>query len=259
MKWLMVSSFPVLIVYLFWGPLFPWSPIKPGYKRMEASWARVYMADSETDSSVYRLDEILKEEEAFHGLKFNEKFRIVILGKESNMKRYLPWLNGSGYSIKLGMVNVIYIGPNARTSPYGMEPYLKHEISHLLIHQNASSAKSNFQIQHQGWLTEGVATYFGGPHFYDRHELFELWTENGLAFDDLYCENPLEMGGRFKMKYTYYRFFIDYLISTYGLEQFQSYLRMYIRDPKKYQSIFMDVYGKDLSDILSGFKTYMSK
>ena len=62
------------------------------------------------------------------------------------MKRFLPWMRGSGYSVKLGSVNVIYIGANARNSQHGIGVFLKHEISHLLIHQNTSSGGNNLEI-----------------------------------------------------------------------------------------------------------------
>ena len=149
-------------------------------------------------------------------MRFKEKFKIIILGKESNMKRYLPWMSGSGYSVKLGFVNVIYIGANARNSQHGIGVFLKHEISHLLIHQNTSSSGNNLEILKQGWLAEGVATYFGGPHYYEKNEFIELWTENGLTFDNLYEENPLEMDRSiFRLKYTYYRFLLIIHLNNY--------------------------------------------
>ncbi|MCD4735986.1 MAG: hypothetical protein K8R53_08085, partial [Bacteroidales bacterium] len=162
-KYFILIFILLVVLYLFWGPLFPWSPLKLGFKKIESSKATVYITDFNDESVVCNLDEILQEEEKFHGLKFRERFKIIILGKESNMKRYLPWLKGSGYSVKLGFLNVIYIGAIARNSQYGIEIFLKHEISHLLIHQNTSSSADNMEIVKQGWLAEGVATHFGGP------------------------------------------------------------------------------------------------
>lgn len=168
----------LILSYLFWGPLFPWNPIKIGYEKIESSKATAYITDYNGEEVVYKLDEIIQEEEKFHDLKFKEKFKIIILGKESNMKRYLPWMSGSGYSVKLGSMNVIYIGANARNSPFGIGVFLKHEISHLLIHQNTSSHDKNMEIVTQGWLAEGVATYFGGPQYYNKDEFLELWRVN---------------------------------------------------------------------------------
>ena len=95
-----------LVFYLFWGPLFPWNPIKIGYEKIDLSKGTVYINElTEKDSVVYRLDEILLEEEKFHDLKYVDNFKIIVLNKDSNMKRYLPWLKGSGYSVSLSLIN----------------------------------------------------------------------------------------------------------------------------------------------------------
>jgi hypothetical protein len=246
-------------LYLFWGPLFPWNPLKPGFKKFESSSVTVYITEFNGEDIVFKIDEILREEEDFHGIGFKKKFKIIILGKESNMKRFLPWLRGSGYSVKLGSVNLIYIGANARNSQYGIGVFLKHEISHLLIHQNTPSRGDNMEIQKQGWLSEGVATYFGGPHYYDKDEFIELWTQLGLTFDSLYEENPLKMDRSiFHLKYTYYRFFIEFLIETYGLEKLQAYLKSYLINPKNYKIIFPEVYNEELKEILQDYNDFMN-
>lgn len=249
----------VLVVsYLFWGPLFPWNPIKIGYKKIESSKATVYITDYNREDVIYDFDEIIEEEEKFHGLRFKEKFKVIILGKESNMKRYLPWMSGSGYSVKLGSLNLIYIGANARNSPYGIEVFLKHEISHLLIHQNTSSHDKNMKILKQGWLAEGVATYIGGPHYYEKNEFIELWNANGFQFNSLYMENPHEMSENIiRLKYTYYRFFTEFLIETFGIENFQAYIKSYIDNPQNYEVIFSEIHNKELNEILRDFDAYM--
>jgi hypothetical protein len=257
------TIFPLLLLlfifYLFWGPLFPWSPVKPGYKKIRSSGATLFIKDFEDEEVVFRLDEILLEEEAFHALNFHKKFKVIVLGTESNMKRYLPWIKGTGYSVKLGSVNVIYIGATARNSPYGIEVFLKHEISHLLIHQNTPSARKNMELLRQGWLTEGIATFFGGPHYYERNDFVELWKGRGLTFDRLYEANPHEMDSSIiRLKYSYYRFFIEFLINTYGITELQYYLKCYIEEPERYELIFSEVYHEDLDHILQKFKTYMN-
>jgi len=258
-KFILLTSLLLVVLYLFWGPLFPWNPLKLGFKKIESPKATVYITAFNGEDVVYKLDKILQEEEAFHGIGFKEKFKIIILGKESNMKRFLPWMRGSGYSVKLGSLNVIYIGANARNSQHGIGVFLKHEISHLLIHQNTPSGGNNMEILKQGWLSEGVATYFGGPHYYEKNKFVDLWTRKGLTFDKLYEENPLKMDRSFfELKYTYYRFFIEFLIETYGIEKFQAYLKSYILHPKSYKIIFPEVYNEELKHILRKYNAYMN-
>jgi hypothetical protein len=70
-KRLFFSFFLLLIVsYLFWGPLFPWNPLKIGYKKIESSKATVYITDYDDENVVYQLDEIILAGENFHGIEF---------------------------------------------------------------------------------------------------------------------------------------------------------------------------------------------
>ena len=78
------------------------------------------------------------------------------------------------YGIKSNIfINLVYIGRNGRKSEYGLEVFIKHELSHLLLHQNLPQKKDAFEIQNQGWLMEGIATYFGGPNYYQKE--VHLW------------------------------------------------------------------------------------
>ena len=64
-------------------------------------------------------------------------------------------------------------------------------------------------------------------------------------------QNTLEMDrSLFRLKYTYYRFFIEFLIETYGIEKFQAYLKSYIKTPKSYKAIFPEIYDEQLNEIL---------
>ncbi len=259
-RYILFIAILILILYLFRGPLFPWNPIKSGFKRIASSKATLYVKDYDGVSSVYSIDKLIQEEEKFHDLNFKKKFKIIIPGGETGMKRFLPWLKGSTYSVKLGSVNVIYIGPTGRNSPYGIDVFLKHEISHLLIHQHVSSSKKNFEILKQGWLAEGIATFYGGPHYYEKDEFIKLWLEKGMGFDSLYEADPHEMDKDIiRLKYTYYRFFTEFLINTFGLEQLQYYLKSYITNPENYKALFSEVFNEDIYAILVKFNKYMNQ
>jgi hypothetical protein len=232
--------------------------MKIRFEKIESPRVTIYVSDYNNEDDLYKLEDLLREAEEFHGLKLKEDIKIIVLGKDSNMKRFLPWLKGTGYSVKLGSVNVIYIGPNARISPYGIGVFLKHEISHLLIHQHTSSHDKNMEILKQAWLAEGIATYFGGPHYFTKKEFVELWRTRGLHFNSLYMENPHDMDRSIiRLKYTYYRFFIEYLVETYGIEILQIYIKSYVSSPKSYIDLFPKVYEMGLDEVLQGFKAYM--
>ena len=204
----------ITTIYLFWGPLFPWNPVMIGYSTISTPKATIYINGlSENDSVVYHIDKIKQAEESFHGLKYTDDFKIIILDKDSNMKRYLPWLKGSGYSVSLSLVNVIYIGPLARKSHLGIEAHLKHELSHLLIDQNATSKKA-LKMHEQGWFVEGIAEYFSGHKFYNKDEFIRLCKIDNRRFISLYEKNPRKMSAsEIKLNYSYYKFY-DYVLSS---------------------------------------------
>lgn len=246
--------------YLFWGPLFPWNPVKIGYTKINSQKATIYVNDiTEKDSIVYQIQEIINNEEAFHGLHYVDNVKIVVLNKESNNKRYLPWLNGSGYSVSVSPVNLIYIGSNARKSPSGIEPYLKHELSHLLIDQNTSFKKA-MKIHRQAWFVEGIAEYFSGHTFYSKNELMRLIKLNKVQLPSIKEISPQNMSWQeLQLEYSYYKYFIEFLAETHGLNKMQEYLKNYINDPANYNESFMKVYSIDLNEILKKYNSSLNR
>ncbi|MBC8374483.1 MAG: hypothetical protein H8E26_00475 [FCB group bacterium] len=248
-----------LLIYLFWGPLFPWSPIKPGFQKIPSSKANVYIQNMTlSDSIVYQIDQILKDEEIFHQLNYKDRVTVIIVDPKTSMKRFAPWLQGSGYSVSLSMLNLIYIGPRARQSSFGIKTYLKHELSHMLMDQNTSFRKA-LKMHEQGWLLEGVAQHFSGHHFYSRSEFIALCKTNQISFSSLNEQNPLDMSfPNLKLNYTYYQLFVDFLVGEYGLDALQNYIKQYIEEPDSYEQIFVNIYDNDLEMILHAFKTSLN-
>ena len=142
----------VIAAYLFHGPLFPWSPVKIGFKLHKADHLKVFVHQGmEQKVSGIDFNQMLEYLEETHGLEFTKPIRLVILDEESSMKRFVPWLKGSGYSVQLGYVNLIYIGSIGVQSSYGIEKYIKHELSHLIISQNTAPKRKLFEMQHHGF------------------------------------------------------------------------------------------------------------
>ncbi|MFC1622714.1 peptidase MA family metallohydrolase [Patescibacteria group bacterium] len=258
-KYIILSLLLIFVLYLFWGPLFPWNPLKIGYQKIQSEKCDLYIKDiSSKDEIVYEIDKIIEEEEAWHDLKYKKKIKIIILDENSNMKRYLPWLKGGGYAVSMGFMNLVYIGSDIRKSKYGLEPYIKHELSHLLLHQNMSQNKDAFEMKKQGWLKEGIATHFGGPSFYQIEEFVSVCEEKGLDFSSLnevdIWDVPVQDK---KIRYSYYQYFIQFLVKEYGLDKMQIYLKKYLNNPIDYKNIFIEVYDENLNSILDKFNNYI--
>lgn len=259
-KYILSIVLLLIVLYLFWGPLLAWSPIKFGYEEIKTNKA-VILIKSKTpaDSVIYNIDEIIKEEESWHDLQYTDNFKIIIVDKDADMRRHLPWLKGKGHSVCIGFANLVYIGANARKSEYGIGTYIKHELSHLLIHQNTPSKKDVFEMQEQGWFTEGLATYFGGPEYFTKKEFVDLCFEKGLDLSSLNEANIIKVPVKDKrILYTHYRYFIEYLVNNYGLEKLQEYIKRYIDNPSDYENLFVEVYKEELVYILKNYDKYIS-
>jgi len=62
-----------------------------------------------------------------------------------------------------------------------------------------------------------------------------------------------------KLKYTYYKFFIEFLIENYGMKRLQAYLKKYIKAPEDYKKLFVEVYSHDLDEMLNNFRSSLNK
>ena len=60
-----------------------------------------------------------------------------------------------------------------------------------------------------------------------------------------------------RLRYAFYGFFIQFLVEHYGLEKMQEYISSYLNDPTGYISLFLNVYGEELSSILACFSAYL--
>lgn len=250
----------ILVLYLFWGPLFPWNPIKIGFTEINTLKANIFIKNiSKKDSALYKIDEIIQNLEGIHDLEFQSDFKIIVLDRDSDMKRYLPWMSGSQYSVSLSVIDLIYIGPIARKSNMGIEPYIKHELSHLLIDQNTTFENAR-EIHNQGWFTEGLAEYAGNRSFYSKENFIKICKSENIEFTDLREKSPLDMSNdELKFNYSFYRFFIEFLIETYGIEKFQKYLKRYIEDPKQHIQLLDEVFRIELEQLLTQFNSRLNR
>jgi len=248
-----------IVFYLFWGPLFPWNPIKIGFTEIPATKATIYATElTKKDSVLYHLDEIIQQEEDFHGIEYSDHIKIVVLSQESNNRRYLPWLGGSGYSVSLSPLDVIYIGANARKYPEGIGPHLRHELSHLLIDQNTSFENAG-KMQKQAWFVEGIAEFMSGHGFYNKNDLRRILKSRSAPRPSLEGKIPQDMTWQeLQLNYSYYKCFIEYLVDSRGIPKLREYLKLYIEDPDNFTNSFFKIYSVDLDTSLKLFNSELS-
>lgn len=113
------------------------------------------------------------------------------------------------------------------------------------------------QIHKQAWFVEGIAEYLSGHSFYSKNDLRKSVTMNKVSWNRFTGKNPQDMSWQeLQIKYSYYRYFIEFLVETYGISKLQEYIKLYLHDPDTYSELFMKVYSTDLDEIL---KVYFSK
>ncbi|MFC1725167.1 hypothetical protein ACFL4T_06045 [candidate division KSB1 bacterium] len=248
----------MLIVLGFYGPLYPWSPVKISYKKTDLEMASVYVKDKGNwNPIIYQVDEIMKAEEDFHGLKYKSRIKIFCVADSGDMKRFVPYLEMSDGAVNLGILRLIFLGPVTRTASFGLEAFLKHELSHALLVQNTSIKKA-LQIHRQSWLAEGTAVFYSGLFFYNKCSFAKICRQMDLKFDSIYPGRALDFEkGEMKFKYSLYGFFVQFLIEKYGMDMFREYVKEYIKEPENYKKFCLEIYGESFKIMLSRFEKYV--
>src|SRR2546425_1939673 len=83
----------LLVLALLYGPLIPWSPLKPGYRAASFSRADVYFNQAEALPEDYRqIDQMISEAEEFHRLKLHRRMKVIACKDWSSCRRHLTWM-----------------------------------------------------------------------------------------------------------------------------------------------------------------------
>ncbi|MBP6823772.1 MAG: hypothetical protein KA368_19635 [Acidobacteria bacterium] len=254
---LAAAMFFVLLMAFPFGPLLPWSPIKPGYS--EASYARadVYFNKNEPEPNDYLLvDQMMAEAEAFHGLKFQRRVKVVACKNWEDCQRSWFWMNVKPLGgVTLGTGDAIYITPKLKEKNFSVAEFLRHELSHAVISQN-TTIRSSLKMTDQAWFSEGIAVWFGNQTSYLSQAEF---LEKARTTDLTKVIDPVRMDRNspdwsWRFAYPAQRYFLEYLKQSQGNDRFQQFLNKYIHDPDDYQRQFNDTFQLSLADAVRQFE-----
>lgn len=260
----------VIIALLFlFGPLFPWSPVKPGYQKYAFdTYSVVYPHDFYIPN--YHADLNLFIEEIEATLQLPQKKRIsVIYAKRADLQRFVPWLKTDGLGgIVLLTGDVVYINYE-KISEMGtsQEEYLKHELVHALHHQNFPIPKSH-QAAKITYMSEGIPFYFGGPYFYAGDEWVYRLSKTELQASpsgdqpftaESFQNLDTKIGEQYKVSHMLYGKFIGYLITTYGQEKFNDFNQDFHSNPTNHRQLFDQHFGEKLEVVVEKFVTEISQ
>ena len=201
-----------------YGPLLPWSPVKPGYRSASFARARVYFDQGAPILPDYRtIDTMMDEAERFHRLRFRRPVTVIACKSWGDRERGLPWL---------GMR-----GPSAGE-------FLRHELSHALLSQNTTILKTH-QLNDSPWFFEGLAVSFGRQQDYlTRDQFADMASRAALAG---YLD-PAQ------------RYFVEYLKSRHGEGTFQTYLAQALAAPARLEPLFAETFGTPFAEAIDAYQ-----
>jgi hypothetical protein len=247
---LIVSAFP-------FGPLFPWSPVHPGYREQRFERATVlYPSGIELPEAYRHMDAYISRAEQFHRLRMPSRLVVVMCRNWNDFERFMPHLRSrqvAGVALFTG--TVIYITPKVQEKRVDTNEYLRHELSHACLHQNQSWLNS-IRMSGQPWFVEGLAVLFGEQKSYVTPEEFlerSMRQELGPVIDPEQRESapkPFDM----RMGYQAWRYFLEYLIETRGRQLFQHYLAADIASPTESLALFARTFGVPLGREIQRFQ-----
>jgi hypothetical protein len=248
----------ILIAFAFpWGPLFPWSPWKPGYESREGARASlVYPAGSQIPPGLEHLDDVVGEAEQFHRVEAPRRIRVILCRDWSDFNRFMPTVRGravAGVTLETG--TVIYLTPKIAERDFDYGEFLRHEMSHAVLHQNQSLLQAHANKK-APWFFEGLAVSFGRQKSYVTPQEFVAFaTARQLTpiIDPARVKPNLPVDMRFN--YQAWRYFLEYLIDTQGRDNFQQLLVAMLRDPGASEQNYRSVYGRPMPDAIVDFES----
>ncbi len=252
---LALCCFLALALAFPFGPFLPWSPLKFGYNHVGYARADVYVGERNPVSNDYGMvDRMMNEAEAFHGLSYKRRVRVIECKDWRACERSLPWMGNIHAlgGVALATSDAIYITPKYKEKSFSVAEFLRHELSHALLSQN-TSMRSAYKLNEQPWFSEGLAVSFGRQTIYvKRDEFLTRAKQIDLAgyLDPAKHAEPWDQ----RFAYATQRYFIEYLRAQFGEERFRQFLRINIGQPEEWRATFADVFQLPFAQVAGAYR-----
>jgi hypothetical protein len=239
---------------LAYGPLIPWSPIHPGYQELTLSRSRVlYPANSTLPEAYRHADTWIREAERFYDVPAAKRVNIILVRSWADFRRFAPWTYNEmlgGASLVTG--DAIYITPRVNALKLDHAEFLRHEIAHSVLAQNAPAFSTYWAVQHLSWFSDGLAVWFGGYRtFGTQADYFNRARSGAIASDIVQSERVPDL----RYGYVTWRNFVDYLDQTHGHASFLAFVHAANSDPKSVERLFRAHLGRSIQEASSAFET----
>jgi hypothetical protein len=241
-----------------WGPLFAWSPVRPGYRQIRFSRVDVVYPNGAALDPAYReVDRYVAEAEAFHEVKWEKKIRVVVCQNWSDCDRFATPFLGRPLAVTIPTGTVVFVTPKVVDSRTDIGELLRHELSHAVLKQEGSLL-SRLRMRKQPWVVEGVAglvaematTTPGREPIILPAEEFLLQAKNETLWP--YFADAVQRNWRFS--YTAYIYFWNRQIERSGKATFLRFERACFSDPQGCRGTFRSVYGTELRSAVEEFQ-----
>jgi len=249
----------VLSYEFLWGKVFPFTPVIIGFTKYELPHANFYLQKETKYSDFTKIDTLIPKVEDFHKLKFLYKPDIFIFRDSSSFVRHSLVLTRF-----CTYYNRIFISPwalkEAGAGKISLEIYMRHELSHSLLNQNAGIIHS---FGYPEWLKEGIAMFSAnqmGTSFYPgKEETYHLIGQGNFMPPEYFKTGKarkVKFGIQNSPVFIYSEFacIVDYLVATYGKEKFLLYMKELLKNSNN-DEVFKGVYNIEFSKVIQNFKS----
>jgi hypothetical protein len=249
LRWAATAVFLIVVVAALDGPLFPWSPVKPGYTHFTLHRADIYYPTGTTLEEAYRqVDNFIAEAETFHRLKMPDRITVIAPRTWTDFHLQAPWQRGPVGALTLQTGTVIFITPKVGEKHFDTAEFLRHELSHAILDQNTTLWRGH-KLNGQPWLFEGLAVDFGRQKAYLSEDEF-ISRARSEPFAPAFNGNRSDM----RFNYVAWRYFLEHMIHTRGRDRFQDYLLRVMQDPDRARALFPEFFDISFDDAVQEFQ-----
>jgi hypothetical protein len=239
MKYARVAVLLILIAFPY-GPLFPFSPWKPGYQHLALSRADIFWPERTELPEAYRsLDRFIGETEAFVQLKAPRRITVVKTNSWPRFRSLLPHVSTHAIAaITMATGTIVYVSPKLDEKHFDHGEFLLHELGHAVINQN-QTIPAAWRFARIEWLAEGIAVANGKQTSYLSREEFIARAQTQPLRDVIDASGPIDM----RFAYPAWRYFNEFLMARFGRDRYQTFLLETMREPRTWREYFANRLG----------------
>src|SRR5262245_26752452 len=255
-KLLILVAVSIGVGYAFLaGPLFAWSPIKPGYDVVRLERADVYFGTGVTPDPILRnVDQFIRDTEQFHQMQLPRRMTIIVCRSWSDFHRFLPTVPGESVGAATPEFGTVtYLTPKIQEMKFDPAEFIRHELSHAVLEQN-STLWNSLRFKQSPWFLEGLAVLAADQKAYGTWEDFENRPAE-RKIEPLFSRQPYQTPD-FDIRFAYlaWRYFLEWSVETRGRPALQQYIQGFMQRPQEAEQLFRETYGEDLLTAVRSFE-----